>query len=84
MKSSSKKVYNKIMSNPKLFYTKKLAHLRSLERLIGEARKTLSELSRLEEGAPGGDVGEFFFLNDGLDSLETTVTDLADSIETLL
>lgn len=72
------------MSDPKLFYVMKLAHLRALERLIGEARKTLTELSHLEEEARDGDVGELFWINDDLNSLETSVTSLADSVETLL
>lgn len=72
------------MSNPKLFYSMKLAHLRSLERLLGEARKTLTELSRLEEESPAGDVSELFFVNDDLGALETSVSLLAEGVETLL
>lgn len=72
------------MSNPKLFYTMKLAHLRTLERTLLDARKTLSELSRLEEESPAGDVSELFFINDDLNSLESSVTTLAESVEGML
>lgn len=82
--NGSRVAYTLIMSNPKLFYTMKLAHLRSLERIIGDARKTLSELSRMEEEAPGGDVSGLFFINDDLTALETSVTSLAESVEGML
>ena len=68
----------------KEFYTKKSAKLKNIAFLLESIKGLISDISDLEEAAPGGDVGELYELNTLVDSAHSEAHSMIEAVEYLV